>query len=223
MKKLSSYRELAEQLRRQGKTYNEILMEVPVAKSSLSLWLSKMPLTEKEKWFVRKKVTKNISRGRIAAGLANHERRLVRDKEIKSNALKAFLLYQNDPLFYSGLALYWAEGSKRTHAFQFVNSDVRMIQMMIWWLEKYVLVKKDDLRFRLYIHKTYAHENCEEWWRERLNVALVQFRTTIYKPTHRLVKKRQNYKGCLRIEVKGVVHFRTVLAWIAELKRLHLK
>jgi orotate phosphoribosyltransferase-like protein len=49
MKKLVQEKEKAVELRRKGLSYKEILKQVPVAKSSLSLWLKDLPLTKDEK------------------------------------------------------------------------------------------------------------------------------------------------------------------------------
>ena len=74
-------KERAIQLRKRGYTYNEILKVLPVAKSSLSLWLKDFPLTECEKQSLKKRVDKNISLGRIRAAAANRQNRLKKDRQ----------------------------------------------------------------------------------------------------------------------------------------------
>ena len=49
MKKMVQEKETAVALRKKGLSYNEILKRIPVAKSSLSLWLRDLPLTKDEK------------------------------------------------------------------------------------------------------------------------------------------------------------------------------
>lgn len=68
-------------------------------------------------------------------------------------------------------------------------------------MERFVGINRNNLRFRLYIHKLYAHEDCESWWQKKLSLDSRQFSRTIYKPSGRGIKKRPLYKGCLRIEV----------------------
>lgn len=196
-------KERAFQLRKKGYTYNEILELLPIAKSSLSLWLKGFPLTEYEKQFLKKRVDKNISLGRIRAAAANRRGRLEREKEIFLAAKSEFNELVKNPFFQVGLALYWAEGSKRTWGFQFMNSDTSMITLMIKWIRLFFHIPKDKIFVRLYIHKPYAHENCERHWSKKINIPLSQFKKTIYKPTGLGIKKRPNYKGCLRIEING--------------------
>lgn len=201
MKALVHQKEKAIELRKKGYSYREILKEVPVAKSSLSLWLKDLPLTKDEKLVLKKRTDKNISRGRIKAASELRKRRLERESVWLKEAHVSFEKYKHEPLFHTGVALYWAEGAKRVTQWSFMNSDDDMIRAVLLWLEKYCGILKEDLFFRLYIHKPYAHENCEDWWASQLCVREDQFKKTIYKPTQLGIKKRPNYKGCIKIEV----------------------
>ena len=49
MKPLVHFKTKAIALRKKGYSYKEIMAEVPVAKSSISLWLKDTPLTKSEK------------------------------------------------------------------------------------------------------------------------------------------------------------------------------
>lgn len=206
-------RERAIQLRKKGYTYNEILKEVDVAKSSLSLWLKDIPLTHQEKSILRKRKDANISKGRIRAAAAHHLSRLERDKKLFNEAEREFEVFVKDSLFQLGVGLYWAEGAKRNDRFAFANSDPDMINIMLVWIEKYLKVHKKDVFVRLYIHKPYREENCEKFWSEHIGVSLEKFKKTIYKPTGLGVKKRPSYKGCLRIELGKVNYLRKIKFW----------
>lgn len=202
MKALVQEKERAIYLRKKGHSYREILAEVPVAKSSLSLWLADLPLTRSEKLVLKDRKNTNITRGRIKAASELRKRRLEREAVWLQEARQTFEKHKHETLFQVGLALYWAEGAKRVNQCSFTNSDEEMIALVISWLSKYVGIGKDELFFRLYIHKPYAHENCEGWWVKALSVKQTQFVKTIYKPTQLGVKKRPNYKGCLKLEVR---------------------
>lgn len=202
MRSLVQEKDRAIQLRKKGYSYSEILKEVNVAKSSLSLWLKNLPLTEDEMKVLKHRKDSNITRGRINAASELRKRRLAREQVFLKEAQKMFQQYKDDTFFYCGISLYWAEGAKRVNQWSFINSDDDMIQVMILWLERFIKIQHSDLQFRLFIHKLYAHENCEEWWQNRLNIHKEQFKKTIYKPSGRGIKKRPLYKGCIRIEVR---------------------
>ena len=161
MKALVHKKALAISLRKQGFSYKDILAQVPVAKSSLSLWLKDLPLTKSEKKSLKDRLDSNISRGRIKAASVLHQNRLDREKEKLPEIISHFKKHSSEPLFQLGIGLYWAEGAKNSGTFMFTNSDVKMVEMMLLWIEKYTPYTRHFLRYRLYIHKPYEHERCE--------------------------------------------------------------
>lgn len=200
MKALVQEKNQAILLRKNGMSYRDILKQVQVAKSSLSLWLKDLPLTTAEKYALKKRKNSNITHGRIKAAGVLSGRRLERESVWLEEARDVFKMHVNNPFFHTGIVLYWAEGSKRTNQWSFINSDEEMNETMLFWLESYCSIDRNTLRYRLYIHKLYAHENCEAWWQNKLCVDSSRFSKTTYKPSGRGIKKRPQYKGCLRIE-----------------------
>jgi len=213
MKSKVQEKEKAIFLRRKGCSYNEIIQDVSVAKSTLSNWLKDLPLTEKEKRCLKQRRDSNISRGRIKAAAALRSRRIEREKILFKHAQREFKIFIKDPFFQVGVALYWAEGAKRSSSFGFPNSDTTMISLMLAWIERFFGIKREDIKVRLYIHKPYAHENCEIHWSKKISVPIENFQKTIYKPTGLLVKKRPNYKGCLRIELGKIFYVKKMAFW----------
>ena len=59
-------KEIAIKLRKKGLSYNEILRKVPVAKSSLSLWLQSVGLSKKQKQRLTKKKIASALRGALS-------------------------------------------------------------------------------------------------------------------------------------------------------------
>src|SRR5680860_106772 len=181
MKARVQEKERAIELRKKGLSYNDILREIPVAKSTLSNWLKDLPLTKDEKGYLKTRMNSNISRGRIKAAAANRKNRHLKEQAWRKVAEELFYLYEDNPFFYTGVALYWAEGSKRSSACSFVNSDFIMVNLFVRWLEVFASVPRTSLYLRLYIHKHYAHENCEQFWARELKVPIEQFKKTVYK------------------------------------------
>lgn len=206
-------KEKALELRKKGYSYADILKEIPVAKSSLSLWLKDVPLTESEKAVLKRRKDANISRGRIRASSANRMRRVVIEGFEQKDARKMFELHKHDSLFLLGIGLYWAEGAKRNSYFAFMNSDPDMINLMLLWIEKYLGISKEDVGLRLFVHKAYRDEHNEEFWAKYTGYGLEHFKKTILKPGTALVKRRPNYKGCIRIEVTKVKYLRKMKYW----------
>lgn len=210
-------------LRHKGYSYKDILREIHVSKSSLSCWLKDLPLTDEEKLSLKNRKDGNISQGRIKAASALRRLRLERERLLFKEAQKEFHNFISDPFFQVGIALYWAEGTKRSFSFGFANSDASMMGIMLLWIEKFLGIRHENIKVRLYIHKPYANENCEEWWSQNINVPLGNFQKTVYKPTGLLVKKRPAYKGCLRIEIGKISYMRKMIFWQKMLTRHYLK
>jgi hypothetical protein len=203
MKELVQEKLLAIELRKQGYSYKEILERVPVAKSSLSMWLKDLPLTNDEKRVLKKRSDINISRGRIKAASELRKRRLEREMKWTKDAQELFIKWAEKPHFHAGILMYWAEGAKTSTRWMLINTDDEVIKLMVSWLNKYLNIPSEDIIFRLYIHKPYADSRCEEWWQGKLNAGEDRFLKTVFKETAHVSKQKPGHKGCLRIEVKN--------------------
>jgi len=202
------------QLRKQGFSYKEIMERISnLSKSTISGWVKYIELTPEQQKLLIKRAKSKMDEGRIKAGIIHRENRIKRTNKIIKEAKKEVPKLIKNPLFLIGLIFYWSEGSQKTNTFSFINSDPVVIKLMIKWIEKICKIPKDKIRLRLYIHKVYAHENCEKFWSEQTGIPIEKFSKTIYKPTPHTIKRNPHYKGCLRIDCGGVELFRRFLGW----------
>lgn len=192
-------------LRMQGYTYQQIMAEVPVSKGLLSGWLQKVRLNGEQENILLENMNKRSKMGVAKAAASNMARRKKREVVAIVEAERLFETYQHDPIFILGVALYWAEGGKRTSEFQFMNSDVAMTKFMIYWVQKYLGIPKGDISIRLHTHADFVLEKYEDFWSKATGIPLQQFKKTIYKPNekHGVFKKNPAYKGCARLGVGG--------------------
>ncbi|MFA6898214.1 MAG: hypothetical protein WC250_02290, partial [Candidatus Paceibacterota bacterium] len=200
-------------LRKLGHSYKEILQLVPVAKSSVSRWLNHLTLTPKELSYLNRMTEERKDGARLKAAFTNRTKRLKREEEIQKIAKREFAKYIKDPLFVAGVLLYWAEGAKQGGYFYFVNSDVEMHKVMLKWVRKYLDLEGFGTGWRLYIHKPYARENCENWWAKSLGVDESKFEKTVYKFTPHKIKKNPTYKGCMRFSIYSRAILVKMFAW----------
>jgi len=210
-------------MRRAGASYNEILKEVLVAKSTLSAWLKDLPLTKNERLYLKKRTNHNISRGRVKAASENRAHRCERVRQLVVEQSQVFQKNVDDAMFHLGISLYWAEGSNKAPQFLFVNSDPEMVTFMYAWIQKYLAVKAEDIGIRVYMHTMYSQSECEKYWANLLGREIRSFKKTIFKPTDRTAKHNVNYRGCVRLEVSGVEKYRTMMAWKKCLKAYILR
>ncbi|MET9967883.1 hypothetical protein ABZZ80_18630 [Streptomyces sp. NPDC006356] len=196
-------RDRARELRRQGWTYNQIQAELGCSKSSVSLWVRDLPTPEP-------KCTPEERRVRMNAGLARM--RAAKDEErqaTKLAAAEAVGELSDRELFITGVALYWAEGTKdkrhaRRESVEFVNSDPGMICVFLAWL-KLLEVGRDRLHCRVMIHESADIVAAERYWADLVGIDRSALGKTVLKK-HNPTTVRKNtgdgYVGCLCIKVR---------------------
>jgi transcriptional regulator with XRE-family HTH domain len=201
------------ELRKQGMTYSEIAKIVPVSKGLLSYWFRDSTFTVEEKERIASNMVGSRGAGILKSSAINRQKRLNREIVAFEDAKRIFADNMQDQRFLIGVALYWAEGAKKHSLFQFVNSDPDMVIFMHNWMQKYLKIERQRIKCRLFIHKVPGYENIELFWAGKLGLEPSLFAKTIYKPTRHLVKKKPDYKGCMRLSVANVYVFRLMRAW----------
>jgi len=203
----SNEKSRAVELRRQGLSYREIRTTVPVAKSSLSLWLRGLEIGETESRLLQKKKYVGAIAGaaKLRADRIARSERIMAEAEIE--ALRRFA--SHDWLGGIGTALFWAEGSKikdyrPAGRVSFVNMDPNMILFIRKWFAHACGVAQDDFDYALYIHETGNIPRAGQYWGEQLGISPDLIR--IYLKRANLSTKRRNvshgYHGTLRLYVR---------------------
>ena len=201
-------KETAINLRKQGRTYSDILRAVPVAKSTLALWLkeAKLSIPEKQKFTEAKRLAS------LRGGQAKKKQRIERQNKILFKAKSEIMNISNHELFLLGVMLYWAEGAKEKEyrpgsMFEFSNMDPKMIQVFLIWLKKVCKIDKNMIIFNIFLHQTHKHrmDEIKQYWSMVTGFPIKNF-TSIYWKNNKLKTNRRNtgekYYGVLKIKVK---------------------
>lgn len=208
-------------LRRRGLPYSRILKEVPVAKSTLSLWFQSVHLSKKQK--------QRLTAARIEAGKRGGARRHL-DRIERTNALIEQSAHtigkvSNRELLLIGAMLYWAEGSKEKEYHpgsrtELGNSDPAMLRVFKKWLYEIANVKEDELKYEIYLHETCKDrvQDVRKYWSAQLRVPLQKMQT-IYFKKNKLKTNRKNtgngYYGLVKIRVRNSSSLnRLIQGWI---------
>ncbi len=221
-------KEIAIKLRKQGKTYSEILSIVPVAKSTLALWLHSVKLAKKQK----QRVTKERLAGSRRGGEVKKKQRIEKQESIILKSKSEINKLSKRELFLIGVVLYWAEGSKEKEnnpgsPLRFANSDPYMIKLFLNWL-KYIGVDEKRICFDIYLHENNKYRVFEvvKYWVKQTNFSEKFFR--VYFKKNILKTKRKNvfpdsYFGVTRIYVKESSDLvRKINGWVGGIVE-HLK
>jgi hypothetical protein len=212
-------KEKAIRLRRDGKTYSQILSVVPVAKSTLTLWLHDVGMAK----YQRQKITDARIAGQKRGALAMRTKRLARQEDIFGLASKEIGTLSKRELFLIGTALYWAEGSKQkehnvSQQLVFANSDANMVQCFLNWL-MIIGVSKKDVYFELYAHDGDTIDRMALFWSKKVQVPPSVLKEKVYfkKGNPKTLRKNvgENYFGLIRVRVKNSTDLnRKVHGWV---------
>ncbi|MBI3075022.1 MAG: hypothetical protein HYY92_02305 [Parcubacteria group bacterium] len=211
-------KERAIYLREAGLAYSEILKKIPVAKSTISLWLRTVSLSVKQK----QRLTEKKIQGALRGAQKRHLMRMERWRKIKTSSRKKVGALSRRERWVAGVMLYWAEGSKEKiyrggNGIRFSNSDVVMIVLFREWLREFFKISEKKIWYELYIHEKADWDAVRNFWALKLGVTSNDIR--VYFKRHNPSPKRKNtgkeYHGVLRIAVKNSVDcLRELDGWI---------
>lgn len=216
----STIKNRAIELRKQAKSYSEILKEIPVAKSTLSEWFVNVGLSKRQKQMLTERRKAAQARG----WAARRSKRLRIQSEIINSAKKEIGSISNRELLLIGTSLYWAEGSKEKEyrpgsRLQFSNSDWMMVKAFMVFLIKILGVKIDDIDLDLYVHENRRDdvEKMRVFWSNRLALPLEKLSRVYFKkgnPKTIRYNSGATYVGLVRLTVKqSSALLRKVAGW----------
>lgn len=182
-------RRQAVDLRRLGKSYNQIRDILQVNKSTLSGWLKEYPLTNEQK---------EALKGNIALRIEKYRQTMQRKRENKlsvyyTEAKKLLFPLSKRDLLIAGIFLYWGEGSKTTRGQLVVaNTDPTLVQFALLWMTNALEVPKEKINVLVHLYNDMNIEESLDYWSITLNIPRKQFSKPYIKNSTRL---SINYKG----------------------------
>lgn len=204
-------KEKAIKLRKRGLSYNEIKKEIPVAKSTLSLWLKSILLKPEHQKRLYTKQIQILSRG----PQSQKERRAKEVEQIVKDAEEEIKLPLSLEAYrLMGAFLYWAEGSKGKRC-ELTNSDPYLILFTVRWIEKIFKIPARELHMRLNIYPQQNELEIKNFWSELTGIPLTNFGKSYVKPISKGYKKNNLYYGTAKIEIPKSTNIRyRIFGWI---------
>lgn len=218
---LSAQKQKAIKLRKEGMSYSEILRVVPVAKSTLSIWLRSVGLSKTQQ---QRLTAKKLDAGK-RGGAARNVTRINTTAEIVNRSKRQIGVISKRELFLVGAVLYWAEGSKEKETapgsgIQFTNSDPKMLRVFLLWLRSACKIEEEKIHFQIYLHETNENRIREvvEHWSKNLMVTEDRL-NKIYFKRNKVSTNRKNtgelYFGLVRIKVRESSRLvRSISGWV---------
>jgi hypothetical protein len=215
-------------LREEGCSYSEILKQIPVAKSTLSLWLRSVGLSKKQK----QRLTEKKLAAALRGAKKRREQRITLTNKIYQEAGDDIKRVTKNELWLMGTMLYWAEGSKekergRATGIQFSNSDAFMIKLFLKWLFDVCKISRERIRLEIYIHNNHKYRLKEiiEHWIKYTGFSKSYFSSIYFKKGNPETKRTnigRSYYGVLRIKVKASSDLnRRITGWIKGINKYY--
>lgn len=169
-------REQARALRREGQSIKEICRALGVSKSSVSVWVRDIALTDAQIERLEEKGAFTRRQGYGAKVIYEKHFRL-REQYQREGRAKA---REGDPLHLAGCMLYWGEGSKHRVNVNFTNADPDMITFFMCFLRESLCLRDDEivLRVMCYTNNGLSQEQIETFWLEKTGLTRQQMRRT---------------------------------------------
>lgn len=204
---------LARNLRQQGLSLNEIRRKTGFTKSSISLWVRDIELTENQKKGLSEKGQKRsvIERRRITRLTNENNRRQL----IINEAAKKIISISEKELWIVGTSLYWGEGAKTLKSgVHFSNSNPEMIKVIMKFFRKVCSVPEKKFKGCIHIHQHLDYKKAEKYWSSVSGIPLTQFYKTYRKPSISSQSKKDSLPhGTFDIYVCSTELFLKIKGW----------
>jgi transposase-like protein len=200
------------ELRKKGRSYSQIKLELGVSKSTLSYWLREYPLSKERIKELRGNNQKRIEKFRETMRKKREGRRgrvFVQEKD-------SLLPMSERELYIAGLCLYWGEGGKTAEAqLTLSNTDPEMLRFFIKWLMEGLGVKRDQIKARLHIYSDMIEGSELNYWSKALGLRKSQFnKTYIKKNTSKRITYKSRGHGTCNLIVYGRDYYEKVMMGI---------
>lgn len=214
-------KDAAIRLRQSGKSYNEIYAALKIPKATLSDWFSKIDWSDKvREKLVRSAAANSTIRLRALDKIRGSHLQRVYDEARREARLELKILKYN-PLFISGMMIYWGEGDKVTkHATRIANVDPGTIDLFITFLIRVCEIPRQKIRAYVLIYPDLNASACVNYWSEKSRLPIENFSKPVtIQGKHKT--KRLSFGVC-NISVSSTYFKVKIMEWLrllpAELK-----
>ncbi len=184
-------REQAVHLRKNKRlSYTAIAKKLNVSKSTLSYWLSELPLSDSEISALRRKGWQKGEAAREKYRNTMREKKALEFQEVYKKQKKSIGPLTTRDALIGGLMLYVGEGDKRNpNRIALANSDPFVVVFFTRWLIKFMRIPRKKIRFGLHLYSNMNIANERNFWQDTLGFK----RESFYKDQIRPVRTPFSY------------------------------
>jgi hypothetical protein len=215
---------IAIQLRRQGKTYNEINRLLDIPKSTLSGWFNGFEIPAR----IKRRLWTNNQR-KWAQSITEYNKKraidiLSKTNETQQRISKEIGRLTKRELMLVGAALYWAEGNKKDRwRIRISNSDPKIIALIMKFFRDICGVKPDKFIAKVHIYPNISERKAKTFWSRITNIPIGQFRKSLFSISRSSKLKRPFNAlpyGTIDINISDVNLVNRIKGWILGLSKV---
>jgi transcriptional regulator with XRE-family HTH domain len=189
----------ARELRAESWTFEEIALELGVAKGTVSVWARDVDFEPKSRRRARNRGPNKLQR-RKTADIETRRREGIARVGMMSE--REFLL--------AGVGLYAGDGSKSGNEVAFSNSNPELIRFFCLWFRRFFAVGEKRLRIHLYLHDDLDLEAAEEFWSELCAIPRSQFHKTYRARADPTMRTNRHINGCCHVRYGSTAALREI-------------
>ena len=201
----------ARKLRAKGTSVREIAKQVGVSKGTASIWVRDIILSVEQLEKLNKSAEIKRDRGRFLGAFKQKQKWQEEMQQAKEDGKSILEDLSSRELLIAGLALYWGEGSKKKRTIEFCNSDPKMIQFLLVWLEASFDIHKADITCWVSINQIHQEreQRVKDYWAEITAIPLSQFTGTSFKKVvnKKVYENFEDHFGTLFFRVKSPARY----------------
>ena len=214
-------------LRLSGYSYNQIVLELGVPKSTLSGWFSGLNLSSGAREKIAKRVHEASLRGLIKRNKNQTQLAVKNMRSIRTASKREIKELTLNELKLIGTALYWAEGYKRPlirngreatyHAVALTNSDPKLISMFLRFLREVCGVPNENINADIRIYEHMNEKELLSFWQKVTDIPVKNFGKVYYGVSKSSLGKRPYNRlpyGTVMIRVNRTNLFHKIIGWI---------
>lgn len=178
-------------LRKQGLSVNKIADQLKIAKSTASIWVHDIELTEPQTRALRQQnpeITKKASQANSDKNKAKREIYQHQGREVAK---------KHEWLHAAGCMLYWGEGSKGKNTVELCNGDLALHQFFMKFLFEYFNIDKSEFSIVIncYLDNNLTLDDIHNYWTTSLGLTNQNLKKATVK-TSSCSEKRLPYGIC---------------------------
>jgi hypothetical protein len=187
---------LALELRKTGKSYEEIKASLGIPKSTLSDWLHKSGWSKRIKEDLNKKL---IEKNRVNLKTLNgiyRTRLAMLYGEARQEAAREFEHLKLHPLFTAAIGIYLGEGDRSSkNTVRVCNVDPNILRIFIAFMKYICGMQKEKIRIHVLTYPDLDGEECKRFWMKELGLKNTNFNKCVeIKGRHKT--RRLKYGVC---------------------------